>query len=60
MVKKNTETARKKVDEKPVASYIWTQNVKYRGKRYRRNRPAEILPEDKESLLAAGVILAVD
>lgn len=52
--------AKIKAQRLPEQKYIWTQNVKYRGKRYRSNRPAEILPDDVELLLAAGVIWAVN
>jgi hypothetical protein len=34
----------------------WTANVKYNGKRYRAGEQAEIKPEDRDELLAAGVI----
>lgn len=46
--------------KEPERKFAWTQNVKYRGKRYRANRPANILPGDIESLLEAKVIKVVN
>lgn len=34
----------------------WIVNVKYRGKRYRAGEEAEISPEDRDELIADGVI----
>ncbi|WP_158081708.1 DUF7210 family protein [Paenibacillus selenitireducens] len=38
----------------------WIENVKYRGKRYRAGESAEINEEDRDELIADGVIRAED
>lgn len=45
-----------KTKTKESLAIRWAANVKYRGSRYRAGEQAEIKPEDRDELLAAGVI----
>lgn len=40
----------------PKSVLYWMVNVKYRSKRYRAGELAEIMPEDRDELIATGVI----
>ncbi|ERM20336.1 hypothetical protein [Brevibacillus laterosporus] len=48
--------AKKASQEKDSGSVVWTVNVKYRGKRYKAREVSEIQEEDREGLIADGVI----
>nr|WP_162305499.1 hypothetical protein [Brevibacillus laterosporus] len=39
-----------------LETVVWAVNVKYRGKRYKAGEGAEIQEEDREALIADGVI----
>ncbi|QOS98116.1 hypothetical protein JNUCC42_16515 [Brevibacterium sp. JNUCC-42] len=48
--------AKKASQDKDSEPVVWAVNVKYRGKRYKAGEGAEIQAEDREGLLADGVI----
>jgi hypothetical protein len=49
-------TAKPKQDK--ASQVTWSVNVKYRGKRYRAGESSEINEEDRDVLIADGVIRA--
>jgi hypothetical protein len=48
--------AKKTAEAEQPTIVRWTVNVKYRGKRYKAGEKAEIQPEDREALVADGLI----